>query len=55
MKAADAEPDSRKPVNKSFYTNVSTAYMEQIRHSVIPNNGFDFDTEKEHYLVKVPY
>jgi len=52
-KAADAETDSRKQVRKSFYTNVSSAYMEDIQNLVVPKIGFDFESEKEHYLVKV--
>jgi len=52
-KAADAETDSRKQVSKSFYTNVSSAYMEEIQNLSVPKIGFDFDSEKERYHVKV--
>ncbi|RWR74557.1 hypothetical protein CKAN_00289200 [Cinnamomum micranthum f. kanehirae] len=40
-------------VTKTFYTNVSDAYMEAIRDVVVPKIGFDFESEKEHYHVKI--
>lgn len=52
-KLTDAEPSSRKQVSKSFYTNVSSAYTEGIRDLVAPKIGFTFDSEKEHYHVKI--
>ncbi|KAJ0972616.1 hypothetical protein J5N97_020575 [Dioscorea zingiberensis] len=52
-KAAVADSDSRNQVHKSFYTNVPIEYMEEIEHAIVPKIGFVFDSEKEHYHVKV--
>lgn len=51
-KSSAADISSNNPVTKSFYTNVSDAYKEAIQHAV-PKIGFDFESEKEHYHVKV--
>lgn len=40
-------------MRKSFYTNVPNEYMEEIQQSVVPKIGFDFESAKEHYHVKV--
>ncbi|XP_008794943.1 uncharacterized protein LOC103710822 [Phoenix dactylifera] len=51
--AATAKLDARNQLHKSFYTNVLNEYMEEIQRLVVPKIGFDFESEKEHYHVKV--
>ncbi|KAH7670413.1 Cupredoxin domain-containing protein [Dioscorea alata] len=52
-KAAATESDSRNQVHKSFNTSVPIEYMETIQQIVVPKIGLEFDSEKEHYYVKV--
>ncbi|XXG50304.1 hypothetical protein AAC387_Pa02g4339 [Persea americana] len=49
--ADDITPHNQ--VTKLFYTDVSDTYMEAIRDVVVPKIGFDFESEKEHYHVKI--
>ncbi|MQM23859.1 hypothetical protein Taro_056929 [Colocasia esculenta] len=51
--AAIAEATYRTKLNKSFYTNVPCAYVEEVEHLIVPKIGLDFDSEKERYHVKV--
>ncbi|XP_058090763.1 uncharacterized protein LOC131237121 isoform X2 [Magnolia sinica] len=53
LKSSAAETTSRNQVKKSFYTNVPSAYMEAVQCLVVPKIGVDFESEKEHYHVKV--
>ncbi|KAJ8646147.1 hypothetical protein MRB53_007895 [Persea americana] len=53
MKSSAADIAPCNQVTKTFYTNVSDAYMEAIRDVVVPKIGFDFESEKEHYHVKI--
>ncbi|ONK58373.1 uncharacterized protein A4U43_C09F11580 [Asparagus officinalis] len=52
-KAAVSEIDSRTQVRKSFYTNVPSDYMEDMQNMLSGDSGFDFDSEKEYYNVKI--
>ncbi|PKA59643.1 hypothetical protein AXF42_Ash020244 [Apostasia shenzhenica] len=51
--AAAAWSDTRDSLHKSFYTNIPDAYMANTRNSIAPGLGFEFQSEKEHYHVKV--
>jgi hypothetical protein len=42
-----------RQLNKSFYTNIPSSYMENIIDGVVPAIGVDFEEEKEVYTVKV--
>ncbi|XP_010908316.1 uncharacterized protein [Elaeis guineensis] len=50
--ATAAKLDARNQVHKLFYTNVPNEYMEEIQR-LVPTIGFDFESAKEHYHVKV--
>lgn len=52
-KAACAETDSRSQLHKLFYSSVPSAYRDDIQDLVVPKAGFEFDSDKEHYHVKV--
>uniref|UniRef100_A0A1D1ZAY0 CTP synthase n=1 Tax=Anthurium amnicola TaxID=1678845 RepID=A0A1D1ZAY0_9ARAE len=51
--AAIAEANSRNKLNKSFYTHVPSVYLEEIEDLIVPRIGFDFNSEKEQYHVKI--
>ncbi|RWR74560.1 hypothetical protein CKAN_00289500 [Cinnamomum micranthum f. kanehirae] len=53
LKTSADDITPRNQVTKSFYTNVSDAYMDAIRDVVVLKIGFDFESQKEHYHVKV--
>ncbi|XP_024447174.2 uncharacterized protein LOC7469854 isoform X5 [Populus trichocarpa] len=42
-----------RQLDKSFYTNIPSSYMENIIDGVVPAIGVDFEEEKEVYTVKV--
>ncbi|KAK1295241.1 hypothetical protein QJS10_CPA16g00696 [Acorus calamus] len=52
-RAAIPERDSSISVKRSFYTNVSSEYLEAIQNSVVPKINVDFNSEREHYHVRV--
>ncbi|XXG50306.1 hypothetical protein AAC387_Pa02g4341 [Persea americana] len=53
LKSSADDITPRNQVTKTFYTNVSYAFMEAIRDVVVPKIRFDFESEKEHYHVKI--
>lgn len=52
-KAASTPLNSNNKLRKTFYSNVPNAYMENVKTSVAPKIGFTFQSEKEHYHIKV--
>lgn len=44
---------SLRQLKRSFYTDVSASYMENMVKDVVPKLGVDFVKDKELYLVKV--
>ncbi|KAJ0078722.1 hypothetical protein Patl1_23025 [Pistacia atlantica] len=42
-----------EPLRRRFHTNVPTSYMENIISGVVPKIGFDFETDKDVYQIKV--
>lgn len=42
-----------RQLRRSFYTNISDTYMENITQKVIPLTGLVFEEEKDIYHVKV--
>lgn len=52
-KAAYLRTDSRNQIKKSFHTNVSSKHVEELMNFVVPKHGFDFESEKENYNVKI--
>nr|CAD1836569.1 unnamed protein product [Ananas comosus var. bracteatus] len=52
-KAAVAEEGFKNRVHKSFYTNVPNEFMKNVEQLIVKSIGFDFESEREHYHVKV--
>ncbi|XP_031284040.1 uncharacterized protein LOC116142774 isoform X2 [Pistacia vera] len=42
-----------EPLMRRFYTNVPTSYKDNIISGVVPKIGFDFETDKDVYEIKV--
>ena len=53
MRVGLATETTLSQLKRSFYTNIPNSYMENIKGEVAQKIKFDFEEEKDLYLVKV--